>query len=110
MIPDRKDWPESIQTSEAFAARQLPDGRWACLNNMALGNVRMNIVEDPDDLYAWSVDFYCYHNPGWALLALMEWTGEGDPWGWVRHFGSARRRDYEGHSTGRDAYREWVNP
>ena len=110
-LPSREDWPESIQTSGAFAAKQLDDGRWICLCNMAGANVRLNVVDDPENMFAWASDAFCYHDPGWALLCLIEWDGEGDPWGWVRHIGSARRREYDRLSNGKDdRYREWVNP
>lgn len=71
---------------------------------MLLGNTRL-CVTYPDDLHGVG-DFYCYHNTEAGMRAVAEWDGETDPEGWVRHFGTARRREYAADGT----YREWVNP
>jgi hypothetical protein len=105
---DSRLWPEVIQTSGAFMARRLDDGRWAMLSIMAFDNTRLNVLAHEDELSIgnFTTDFYCYHNRPAAIYALAMWSGEGDPVGWVRHAGTGRRRDYD--PTG--AYTEYVNP
>lgn len=105
---DRSLWPEPIRTSGAFMAKRLDDGRWAMLCIMAFDNTRLNVLAHEDDLTEWNfaTDFYCYHDRAQSVLALAAWDGEGDPFGWVRHMGTGRRREYDDNGD----YTEYVNP
>lgn len=87
-------------------AKRLADGRWAMLSIMAFDNTRLNVLHHEDELSVsnFSADFYCYHDRVQSVLALAAWDGEGDPFGWVRHFATSRRREYDGNGD----YREWV--
>lgn len=109
MTPRELFWTR-IEESEAFRAdpdrwwlvrRDLPGGRRLWLMPMLYGNLRL--ATGPAEGLSFD-DGWCYHDHDAAWRAALEWSGEGEPDGWVRHVFSGRRRP-EG-----DAAREYVNP
>lgn len=82
--------------------RVLADGRVLYLQPMLLGNSRISLSRDEQDIGFHSN--YCFHDTLEAWRSAVSWDGDGDPEGWVRHIETARRRP-DG-----DAEREYVNP
>ncbi len=73
----------------ALGVRELPDGRVLYLVPMLFG-WRLCVAADAD---AWGYeDGYCYHDLDAGRQALRSWDGAGDPFGWVKHLGTGRRR------------------
>jgi hypothetical protein len=107
MTPRELFWTR-IEATEAWRVdpdrwwlvrRDLPDGRRLWLHPMLFGNLRLSL--GPREGVTFDEN-YCYHDAEAAWRAALEWSGEGEPSGWIRHIESARRRP-EG-----DAAREYV--
>jgi hypothetical protein len=81
-----------VETREGTLATLItPGGRELSVAPMTFGKARLCVGVPGDPCYE---DGWCYATPAQAILAAMEWDGEGDdpPYGWHRHIGSGRRR------------------
>jgi len=74
-------------------ARELPDGRVACVLRLIYTAAIIILDSDPGQALYGYEDRWCYHTPDAAAQALAEWNGEGEPQGWHRHPSSGRRRE-----------------
>lgn len=85
-------------------SRLLADGRELSLLEMIGINTRLTIGDPEAGVYD---DAWCYHDREAAEHALATWDGQGDPEGWYRHIGSARRRRYNADGS---IAEEWIQP
>lgn len=85
----------------ALAQRILDDGReLVAYRTIFTTRLCLGAAGDPGYDDAW-----CYESAIDCLYACAVWNGEGDPPGrWIRHIGSARRREY----VDGQLVREWV--
>lgn len=71
-----------------LARRILPDGRileaWQYLYNC-----RLTVTEPHYDGICYE-DGWCYPDQASAIMALVMWNGEGEPFGWIKHPASGR--------------------
>lgn len=70
-----------------LAKRTFPDGRIGMVLPITFGRARLGIGDE----YGFD-DVWCFDTPERAIRALVEWDGEGEPEGWIRHPMSGRRR------------------
>ena len=93
--------PERMKEIGATTIHLLPDGRELAIFKQPY-NWRLTIGPAGEPTYE---DFWCYLDFDQAFQDCAWWNGEGDPPGeWIRHGGSARRREWREGKI----YREWV--
>ncbi len=70
---------------------RLSDGRYIAVLVMTFSRGRIIVGGDGENEYD---EFYCYENVFLATLAALAWepAADRDPFGWVRHYPSGRRR------------------
>jgi len=107
----REDWTDifrpvaPIDELGFYALRQILEheacGFWLAVEPQTFGRARIGIsalrastaAEAFKHGYA---DVFDYDSVAMAIAAMALWSGVGEPLGWSRHFGTARRRQQDG--------------
>jgi hypothetical protein len=86
-----------IDAGGHYATRQLPDGRWLCVDPLTYQRARLclshaagaDVATALSEGYGYD-EVWDYETREDAIVAMEMWDGSGQPTGWTRH--PTRRR------------------